>query len=72
MIGTTVNKIILLTANTLIDGGLLTILLSVWSIEDYSNIVKLITTVAVGALSIVRWILFFRDRKNGKKHINKN
>ena len=63
-----IDKSVLLVG-TVIDGSLLAVLLTVWSIEDYSNLVKLITSLVVGGLSITRWVIFIIDRvkkRNGK------
>lgn len=71
MVGTVANKglvFLYMVCHTIVDLGLMSILISVWNMEDYTSGIKLLTSILVGGLSVVRWILFFRDRKkDGKK-----
>ena len=75
MVGTVAHKglaFLYMFCHTVIDLGLMSILISVWNMEDYTSGIKLLTSILVGGLSVVRWILFFRDRKrelkkNGEK-----
>jgi len=71
MVGTVANKglvFLYMICHTIVDLGLMSILISVWNMEDYTSGIKLLTSILVGGLSVVRWILFFRDRKkDGKK-----
>lgn len=67
MLDFTLNKIILLIGNILLDGCLLTLLFQVHNLEDITSVVKLVTSVLISIITLVRLYYFIKDRKNGEK-----
>lgn len=62
----------MLFIDTLIDGSLLAVLLAVWSIEDFSGVIKMVTSLIVSALSLVRWYYFFKNKNRDYKNDKRN